>query len=162
MIGAIAIRQTTIDDLPRLRKIIAESFPLFFRYFATHSVSDLKEPTLVCEVDAEVVGFAKQIQFSINQVKYGCILWIAVDLEHRRQGFGMALTNAALEWHKSQGSRTVFASTQQSNKSALATLGKAGFIRMTFRELRRMFGWRLLQFFGEIWFAPGEVVLAHF
>jgi len=162
MTGTIAIRQATVDDLPRLKEIIASSFPWFFRSFAVHSISDLDEPTLVSEVDDKVVGFAKQIQFNIKQVRYGCILWIAVDPQHRRRGIALALTTEALEWQKSRGARAVFASTQRSNKAALGTLGRAEFVRMDFGGLRWLFGWRLFQFLGEIWFAPSEVVLAHF
>jgi ribosomal protein S18 acetylase RimI-like enzyme len=156
------IRQANIGDLPVLKEIINNSFPWFFRYFATESVSDLSEPTLVLEVQGTVKAFAKQIEFKIKETKYGCILWIAVDANYRRQGLALELTNASLEWQKKNGAQTVFASTQRSNKAALATLKKAGFVRMGFSEIRRLFGWRMLQFFGDIWLAPGEVVLAHF
>jgi ribosomal protein S18 acetylase RimI-like enzyme len=162
MTGTIAIRQATLDDLPRLKEIITSSFPKFFRYFAVHSISDLDEPTLVSEVDDKVVGFAKQIQFNIKQVRYGCILWIAVDPQHRRRGIALALTNEALEWQKSHGAHAVFASTQRSNKAALRTLGRAGFVRMDFGGLRWLFGWRVFQFLVDIWLAPNEVVLVHF
>jgi ribosomal protein S18 acetylase RimI-like enzyme len=157
-----AVGQATKNDLPRLKAIIAESFPKFFRYFATHSVSDFKEPTLTYEIDGAIVGFAKQIQFNIKQVRYGCILWIAVDPPHRRRGIALALTNEALEWQKSYGARAVFASTQRSNKAALGTLGRAGFVRIDFGGLRWLFGWRVFQFLADIWLAPNEVVLVHF
>jgi ribosomal protein S18 acetylase RimI-like enzyme len=156
------VRQATIDDLPRLKEIIGESFPLFFRYFAAHSVADLGEPTLVFQVNGEVVAFAKQTQFCIKQVKYGCLLWIAVNPEHRRQGTALALTNAALDWEKNNGASVIFASVQRSNKASLGALGKAGFVRIGFGSLRCLFGWRVFQFLIDIWFAPGELVLAHF
>ena len=162
MTGAIAIRQANKDDLPRLKKIIDLSFPLFFRYFAAHSVSDLEEPTLVFQVNGEIVAFAKQTQFCIKQVKYGCLLWIAVDPEFRRQGTALALTNAALDWQKINGASVIFASVQRSNKASLGALEKAGFVRTGFRSLRCLFGWRVFQFLIDIWFAPGELVLAHF
>ncbi len=162
MTDAIAIRQATKDDMPSLKKIIDISFPMFFRYFATHSVSDLEEPTLVFQVNGKIVAFAKQTQFSINQVKYGCLLWIAVDPEHRYQGIALSLTNAALDWQKRHDARIIFASVIRSNKASLATLGKAGFVRMGLGSLRCLFGWRVFQFFIDIWFAPGELVLAHF
>jgi ribosomal protein S18 acetylase RimI-like enzyme len=156
------IRQATQQDLPRLKEIIDESFPRFFRYFALHSVSDLAEPTLVYEADSAVVGFAKQIQFTIQQAKYGCILWVAVGPKHRRKGVASALTDASLIWQKGYGAKAVFASTKRSNRASLANLGKAGFIRVGFWGLWRLFGWRVFQFYVCIWFAPGEVVLAHF
>jgi ribosomal protein S18 acetylase RimI-like enzyme len=157
-IGSI-IRQATIDDRPKLKEIIDLSFPLFFRYFAWHSVSDLTEPVQVSEGEAIVSGFAKLIDFSVGGGKYGCILWIAVHPAYRRRGIALALTNAGKNYLKEQGSQGVFASTQRRNSAALATLGKAGFNRVGFLGLWRFFGWRVFSFYRHIWYAPGEVVL---
>jgi ribosomal protein S18 acetylase RimI-like enzyme len=156
------IRPATFGDLSRLKEIISVSFPWYFRYFAAHSVSDLDEPTLVYDAAGRVVAFVKLIQFTIKQVKYGCIFWIAVDPPYRQQGIALALTNAGLEWQRNNGANAVFASTQRNNQAALATLSKAGFVHMGFGALRRLFSWRVLQFSSDIWLAPGEVVLAHF
>jgi len=62
---------------------------------------------------------------------------------------------------KEHGAEAVFASTQRGNKGALATLGKAGFERMGFLVLWRLFGWRLFGFYSDIWYAPTEIVLRH-
>ena len=157
-IGPI-IKQATIDDLSKLKEIINLSFPLFFRYFAWHSVSDLTEPVLVSETEAIVSGFAKLIEFSIDSDKYGCILWIAVHSAYRRKGIALALTNEGENYLKEKGSQVVFASTQRRNSAALATLGKAGFTPVGFLGLWQLFGWRAFSFYRHIWYAPGEVVL---
>src|SRR5512146_1102873 len=82
----LRVRQATSSDLEKLKTIIDLSFPRFFRYFASHSVSDLEEPLLVAEVEEGIIGFAKLIEFRIGKTHCGCILWIAVHPKHRRKG----------------------------------------------------------------------------
>jgi ribosomal protein S18 acetylase RimI-like enzyme len=153
------IRQTTINDLAKLKEIIDLSFPRFFRYFAWHSVSDLTKPVIVSETETVIAGFAKLIEFGIGSAKYGCILWIAIHPAYRHKGIALKLTNAGVEYLKQQRAKAVFASTQRQNRAALATLGKAGFNRVGFLGLWRLFGWRVFSFYRHIWYAPGEVVL---
>jgi N-acetylglutamate synthase-like GNAT family acetyltransferase len=156
---ALMIRQATPGDLPQIKGIIDLSFPLFFRYFAAHTASDFSEPTIVSQQNGAIAGFAKLIKFQIAKDKYGCILWIAVHPNHRHKGTALALTNAGSDWLKAQGAKAVFASTQRKNKAALATLGKARFVRCGFGVLWRLFGWWVFKFYRDIWLAPGEVVL---
>jgi ribosomal protein S18 acetylase RimI-like enzyme len=158
----LTIRQAAPRDRERLKEIVDLSFPRFFRYFANHSVADLSEPVLVGEIDGAVVGFAKLIEFNVGIGKYGCILWIAVHPAYRRRGIALSLTEAGVEWLKMGGSQAVFASTQRRNRAALATLNRGGFERLGFLGLWRLFGWRVFGFYREIWYAPGEVVMAHF
>jgi [ribosomal protein S18]-alanine N-acetyltransferase len=155
------IRETTSKDLNRLREIIDLSFPRFFRYFALHSILNETEPTLVSEKEGVIAGFAKVIDFHVGDGKYGCILWIAVHPQCRRRGVALSLIYAGVDYLKAQGAQAVFASTQRKNKATEATLGKAGFERIDLWGLWRLFGWRLLSFFGDIWLAPSEVVLIH-
>jgi ribosomal protein S18 acetylase RimI-like enzyme len=153
------IRQAIVDDRTRIKEIIGLSFPRFFRFFATQSISDTHEPTLVSEQEGVVVGFAKLIEFNVGNGKYGCILWIAVHPAYRRRGIALGLTDAGVDYLKQRGAQAVFASTQRRNSAALATLGRAGFERVGFLGLWRFFGWRVLEFYGDVWFAPGELVL---
>jgi ribosomal protein S18 acetylase RimI-like enzyme len=157
---APSIRQATASDYTKLKEIVDLSFPRFFRYFASHSVSDLHEPTLVSEVENVVVGFAKLIEFQVGNGKYGCILWIAVHPAYRRRGIALTLTNAGVDYLKKHGAEAVFASTQRRNSAAQAALGKAGFVRIGFLGLWRLFGWRVFQIYSDIWLAPGEVVFS--
>jgi len=156
-----SVRQATKDDRARLKEIIDLSFPRFFRFFASHSVDSEDGIVLVSENQGTISGFAKLIEFNIEQRKFGCILWIAVHplCQHRRIGSG--LTKAGVDYLRKSGSQAVFASTQRRNKSALLTLGSAGFERIGFLSLAQIFGRRVFEFYGDIWFAPGEIVLIH-
>ena len=71
--------------MAKVKEIIDLSFPRFFRYFASYSVTSEDGKVLVTETKGEVSGFAKLIEFNVGTGKYGCILWIAVHPAHRRQ-----------------------------------------------------------------------------
>ena len=116
---------------------------------------------LVSETQGIISGFAKLIEFNLGLQKYGCILWIAVHPSYRRRGIAFNLTKAGTDNLKNDGVQTVFASTQRRNSAAKATLGKADFRRMGFLGLWRVFGWQLLSFYREIWYAPSEIVFMH-
>ena len=161
MSNQFKIREAQSNDISRLKEIIDLSFPRFFRYFALHSVSDLSEPVLVTEIEGLISGFAKLIEFHVGDIKYGCILWIAVHPNFRRKGIADALTEAGVNRLKIEGASAVFASTQRRNKGALSVLLQHGFKRKGSFALRRIFGWRSLQLYSAIWYAPGEVVLMH-
>ena len=90
---------------------------------------------------------------------YGCILWIAVHPKHRQKGIALNLTTMGTAWLMDRSATAVFASTQRRNQAALATLSKAGFARCRFGGLWKLFGWRVFEFFKDIWLAPSEVIL---
>jgi ribosomal protein S18 acetylase RimI-like enzyme len=153
------IRRTTADDLPKIKAIINESFPRLYRYFAWHSAANPDALVLVASVEGKVAGFTKLIEFNIAAAKYGCILWIAVAPTYRHRGVALSLTEASADCLRTRSVRAVFASTQRHNSGALATLGKAGFRQIGFRGVWHLFGWRVFRFYGDIWFAPGEIAL---
>lgn len=157
----LRIREAKSNERPRLKEVIDLSFPRFFRYFASHSVLDLDYPVFVADIESAIAGFVKVIEFNVGHARYGCILWIAVHPTYRRRGIALALTNVAVTYLKGHGAEAVFASTQRGNKGALIILGKAGFGRMGFFALWRLFGWRLFDFYSDIWYAPTEIVLMH-
>ncbi len=109
----------------------------------------------------DVVGFVKLIEFQIGGGRFGCILWVAVHPQFRRRGIAAALVNAGVEGLKRAGAGAVFASVQRRNIASLTVFGWQGFRRLSFLELWRLFGWRMFEFYREIWLAPGEVVLMH-
>ena len=159
--NAISNREATAKDRTKIKEIIDSSFPRFFRYFASHSMDSEEGKVLVSETSGEVVGFAKLIEFNVGKGKYGCILWIAVHPEFRRRGIALSLTKESVEILKKDGAQAVFASTQRRNGAAKGTLGKAGFLKIGFLGLWRFFGWRVFSFYGDIWYAPGEIVFIH-
>jgi ribosomal protein S18 acetylase RimI-like enzyme len=156
--NASSIRQGTPDDYAKLKEIIDLSFPMFFRYFANHSVTSDNGKVLVSEDHGVISGFVKLIQFNLNLQKYGCILWIAVHPSCRCKGIASNLTNAGIDYLKNYGAQVVFASTQIRNNAAQATLCKAFFRRVGFLGLWSIFSWRVFSFYSDIWYAPGEVV----
>lgn len=155
-----SIRRMTLNDKVMIKHIIDLSFPIFYRYFATHSLNE-KGPILVSETAGKVVGFAKLIEFSVCGQKYGCILWIAVHPNFRRKGVAASLTQSATQNLKQDGADSVFASTNRRNVAAILVLSLQGFERMGFLNLWKIFGWRTFEFYRDIWFAPGESVLMH-
>ena len=161
MNNELAIKQAGTNDQAKLKEIIDLSFPRFFRFFASHSVNSEEGTVLVAETEGAVSGFADLVEFNIGAQKYGCILWIAVHPSYRRRGTALSLTNTGVDSLKKNGAEAIFASTQRRNKAALATLGRAGFARIGFLGLWRLFGWRVFSFYSDIWFAPGEVVFMH-
>ena len=155
------IRQAKPQDKPALKQIIDLSFPRFFRYFATHSINSQEGKVLVNETSGIVVGFAKLIDFTVAKQKYGCILWLAVHPEQRRKGTALELVEGGTKELKTDGAEAVFASVQRTNKASLGTFRKAGFRQVGFFGLWHLFSWRIFQFYGDIWFAPGEIALMH-
>ncbi len=111
--NASAIRQATPNDYAQIRQIIDLSFPRFYRYFASHSVTSEEGKVLVAKTQGVIVGFAKLIEFHIGALKYGCILWIAVHPAYRRRGIALNLTNTSTDCLKSGGVQAVFASVTE-------------------------------------------------
>lgn len=161
MESALIVRQMAQNDLDQLKQIIDASFPIVYRFFATHSLQD-EGQVIVGEIAGRVVGFAKLIDFDVGGKKFGCILWIAVHPSFRRKGIAASITKGGIQRLMKDGSNAVFASTQRRNVAALSVLSIQGFRRMGFLALWRLFGWRVFKFYNEIWLAPGEIVLMHY
>jgi len=107
------------------------------------------------------VGFAKPIEFKVGGNKFGCILWVAVQPEFRRRGVATALIKTGTQRLKQEGAKAVFASVQRRNIASLTVFTNQGFSKKSFADLWRLFNWRVFQFYGDIWLAPGEIVLMH-
>ncbi len=158
--SAFIVRQMTGSDLNQLKQIIDASFPMFYRFFANRSLHE-EGQVIVGESAGRIVGFAKLIDFYVGGKKYGCILWIAVHPSFRRKSIAATITSRGIQRLKQDGSNAVFASTDRRNFAALAVLSLQGFRRIGFLVLLRLFGWRVFEFYSDIWLAPGEVVLMH-
>jgi ribosomal protein S18 acetylase RimI-like enzyme len=157
--SSLIIRQALPSDNAVLKAIVDSSFPRFFRYFAMHSLRDKEGTTLVGQQDNDFVGFSKLIWFTINHEQYGCILWLAVHPNMRKKGYATTLVDAGAQYLKSNGSKAVFASVQRTNNASLATFKKEGFAPIGFLGLWRLFGKKVFRFYGDIWFASGEIAL---
>jgi ribosomal protein S18 acetylase RimI-like enzyme len=93
--------------------------------------------------------------------KFGCILWLAVHPQFRRRSIANALVKTGTEHFKIDGAEAVFASVQRRNKASLSVFNLQCFWKMGFLGLRRLFGWSIIGFYKNIWFAPGEILLMH-
>jgi len=155
------IRQMLPSDAGRLKEITSLSFSRFMGFFAIHSLFSDQGQVLVAEAEGKVAGFAKLIEFQVGNEKFGCILWIAVHPDLRRKGVASALMVEGIRLLKSAGAKSIFASAQRRNTPALNVLTWNGFRRVGFLQLRRLFSWRVFQFYSDIWLAPGEIVLMH-
>jgi len=153
------VRDMKPIDIAKIKEIIDLSFSRFMGLFAYLSVRDKEGETIVAETQGTVVGFTKLIDFKIAGIKYGCVLWIAVHPSFRRKGFADALTTEGIKRLKLAGSKCLFASVQRRKIGPQIVLTQNGFRRARFLELWHLFGSRVLQFYGDIWLAPGEVVL---
>jgi ribosomal protein S18 acetylase RimI-like enzyme len=161
MNSEFTIRQVTPTDMGILEEIVDLSFPRFFRLFAAHSLQEGGD-VLICEKQGKAVGFAKLIDFHVDSNNFGCVLWLAVYPQSRRKGIASSLVKAGTESLKQDGAEAVFASVQRRNNASLAVFDMAGFRKMDFLGLWRLFSWRVCEFYKDIWFAPGEIVLMHY
>ena len=110
----VTVRQMADRDIFQVKQIIDLSFPIIYRYFSFHSISE-EGQVLVAETEGSVIGFAKLIDFQIGAKKYGCILWIAIHPSFRRKHIAATLTENATQHLKHDGANAVFASTQRRN-----------------------------------------------
>lgn len=153
------IRQATAKDRQRIKEIIDQSFPRFYRYFSSSSVDSDKGGVLVSEESGVVVGFARLTEFTVGGAMFGCVLWLAVHSDFRCRGYASDLVKAGVDWLKKHGARAVFASAGHGNVGSISTFEGVGFKRVGFSILRRFFGWGIFNFYVKIWFFPSEVVL---
>ena len=160
MSAQFTIRQMSPSDASRIKQVIDLSFSRFLGLFAFRSLFS-EGQVLVSETGETVVGFAKLIEFQIDHGKFGCILWIAVHPKFRRRGIATSLLNVGTECLKADGAKPIFASVQRRNVASLSVFNKQGFRKMGFVELWQLFRWRVFEFYGDIWHAPGEIVLMH-
>jgi [ribosomal protein S18]-alanine N-acetyltransferase len=157
----LKVRDAEQKDKIGLKNIVDLSFPRLFRFFALPSLNSENGKTLVGERGGKVAGFAKLTDFSVGELKCGCILWIAVHPSHRREGIASTLVQTSVADLKRRGVEMVFASVQRRNNASIATFGKSGFERGGLMSLWQTFGWHLLEFYRDIWYAPGELVLMY-
>jgi len=155
-----AIRPMMPPDARRLKQIIDMSFPRLSRFFATNSLHEEGE-VLVSETQGIAVGFAKLVEFNMDGDKFGCILGVAVLPQFRRKGIATGLVKAGAKCLKNDGATMVFATAEWINFASLAVFNKAGFRRMGFLSLRRLFGWRIFEFYRDIRFTLGQIVLMY-
>jgi RimJ/RimL family protein N-acetyltransferase len=158
--NGFSVRQIESRDMNSLKQITYTSFPSFFRSIAAQSQYS-EGQVLISEEQGTAVGFAKLVKFHVEGGKFGCILGIAVLPQFRRKGIATELVKAGTECMKNDGAMAVFATAERINFASLAVFDKAGFRRMGFLSLWRIFGWRIFEFYRDIRLGPGHVVLMY-
>jgi ribosomal protein S18 acetylase RimI-like enzyme len=155
------IRPMIPSDASGLNEIIDMSFSRFLRFFALHSIREDGQVLISEASGAVMVGFVKLREFQVGNDKHGCILWVAIRPQFRQKGIATTLVTSGIERLKHAGAKAVFASVQRRNTASMTVFSRQGFRKISFLELWRLFGWRIFEFYRDIWLAPGEVVLMH-
>ena len=157
MSTAFSIKQIESSDLDNLKQITNTSFPEFFRSIAAQSRYS-EGQVLVSEAQGTTVGFIKLAKFHLDG-KFGCIFGVAVIKQLRRKGIATGLVKAGAKSLEYGGAIAVFATAERWNFASLAVFKKTGFRRMGFLSLWRLFGWRIFEFYRDIRFDFGQIVL---
>jgi GNAT superfamily N-acetyltransferase len=79
--------------------------PVYAREALAETISGERSAVLVAEHQGELLGFATAY-LELNSVRFGLRCWIedlAVSPEHRSQGIGKALLDAAKGWARARG-----------------------------------------------------------
>jgi len=160
MNAEFAIKQMESCETNELEQVTCTSFSRFLRYVATNSQYSAGQ-VLVSEAQGTAVGFVKLAGFHVDGAKFGCILGLAVHPQFRRKGVATALVNAGTKCLKCDGATAIFATAETTNIGSLTVFNNAGFKRMGFLGLRRLFGWRVFEVYRTIRFAVGQTVLMY-
>ena len=156
----LSIRNMKSTDTNSLRPITHTPFPAFFRSIASENkYSEVQ--VLVSEQQGIAVGFAKLVKFHVDKDAYGCILGIAVLPQFRRKGIATRLVKSGTKGLKNDGVEAVFATAERINFASLSAFKKAGYRKMSFLNLWRLFGPNIFEFYRDVRFSIGQVVLMH-
>ena len=127
MIGEIAYREASIDDLEKVLLVerSAQGAPHWSEavWRKSFEVGARKRVVLVAEVDGSVCGFvALSSLATVAEVEN-----IAVSEALRRRGVGQGLLTAGLEWARRTQAEAVELEVRASNQAALALYQALGF-----------------------------------
>eukprot|EP00056_Hartaetosiga_gracilis_P021821 m.26639 g.26639 ORF g.26639 m.26639 type:complete len:199 (-) comp9282_c0_seq1:98-694(-) len=130
--GGVVIRgYKDENDLPRMAELIArdlsEPYSVYtYRYFL-HTWPQLSH---VAVVDGEIVGtIICRLSKHKRGAMRGYIAMIAVDEKQRRKGIGTALVEASIAALKKMDADEITLEAEVTNKGALRTYEKLGFLR---------------------------------
>lgn len=135
-----AVRLARNADLPALCDLAGRAF-IYSRFFAdpyfsleqvdafhrqwiTNLVGGLAQAVFVYATEDGPIGFIS----CAREGSHGRIPLMATAADHRRQGVGRTLVEAALRWFCQEGLSPVYVKTQAANIPALALYQRAGFI----------------------------------
>jgi len=136
--GGVTIREMELDDLPVVYSLgeqlfTAEKWPNLYRtwdeYELVEQFASDGEFCLVAEIDDKIVGFAlgTLIEKRRSAWSYGWLLWLGLDITHKRRGIGKRLVNELTERFIEHGARMMIVDTDAKNYEALGFFQKQGF-----------------------------------
>jgi GNAT superfamily N-acetyltransferase len=94
--------------------------PAHARVALAEAIADERSTVLVGEDGGELLGFATAY-LELNSVRFGLRCWVedlAVSPEHRSQGVGKALLDAAKEWARGRGATHLELDSGEARKDA--------------------------------------------
>ena len=162
----VASRLIVVDEEGKVQTIslsdteAALSISRFYRYYS-NCRNYSNGQVLLCEVDGEVVGFVKLVEFRVGANKFGFVIGIYVHKRFRRRGFASTLLKLGTGKLKCDNALAVFATVNWGNTPSLGVFDNEGYRKTGFVGLRRRFGWHVFKFYQEIWCGLGDIVLVH-
>lgn len=126
------IRAARAEDLPRLVELEAGIFaaPWSESCIAAELNGDPQRISLVCEVDAEVVGYA----FAWHVADEIHLVSLAVQSGQRRRGLGQQLLSAVLEAPQTREASIVTLEVRSGNDAAQSLYRRNGFVEVALRR----------------------------
>jgi ribosomal protein S18 acetylase RimI-like enzyme len=122
------ITQATRADIPAMMALNAASMPEHYTpQFWTVHFNQFGDMLFVAKVDSEVIGYVLCREETVNTIRTGLVISIAVDPHYRRLGVGEELMKRA---HFAMRERRVAVASLQvrkSNASAIAMYAKMGY-----------------------------------
>ena len=120
------IRPARLDDIPAISEWTQETFPWgdYIPQVLQRWVEDAAGRVMVGEESGVVVAMARVSMLSSDEA------WaqgMRVHPDHRRQGHGVALTEAVSDWARHQGAQVIRLSIEHWNSNAQGQVSKVGF-----------------------------------
>jgi ribosomal protein S18 acetylase RimI-like enzyme len=160
VLSGFSVREANSNDNAAIKEICKLSFGPIYRYFAVQSLKS-EGPVFVSGANGVVEGFTKLVQSQIGNCTVGDILWLAVQPGSRRKNVASNLIATSVSYFENHGIRRVYVSTGYRNKPAIALFQRNGFYKISFHDLKKIYGRNILRFYSEFWVAPTEVILMH-
>lgn len=122
----MTIRPATLDDIPSISEWTQETFPWgdYIPRVLERWIEDDAGRVMVFEDAGMVVALARVAMLSSDEA------WaqgMRVHPDHRRQGHGVALTEALSDWAHEQGAQVIRLSIEHWNSNAQGQVSKVGF-----------------------------------
>lgn len=135
---SVEIREMELRDVPEVFELgeklfTAEEWPTLYRSWDDHELAQLfgteAETCLVAEADGKIIGFAlgRVTEKPRSAWRYGCLLWLGVELRFKRAGIATRLVNQLRGLFIERDARIMLVDTAAKNHAALGFFRRNGF-----------------------------------